>query len=74
MKCHFGKHKGKEVSDIESGYLRWAVENVEPTLPQKYRNNADGSPMTAEQVRKYEEQTRDFLSEAEDELLRREEP
>lgn len=73
MKCHFGKHKGKPMSEIPSGYLKWAVENIENPRPApKYRFQEDGvTPLTKAEVDRLEEQMRDFLSEAEDELLNR---
>ena len=74
MICHFGKHKGKELSDIPSGYLKWAVNNInDPRPAAKYQFQDDGvTPLTEATVDKLEEQMRDFLSAAEDELLNRE--
>ena len=71
MKCHFGTHKGKELSEIPSGYLRWAVEKIDPVPLPKYRFDDDGKPLTVEQVKKMEADMREFLSAAKDELLNR---
>lgn len=74
MKCHFGKHKGKELGEIPGGYLKWAVENIDPIPLPKYRYKEDGvTPLTAEEVKAVEVANREFLSAAEDELVRREE-
>ena len=74
MQCHFGKHKDKELSDIPSGYLKWAVGNIDDPRPApKYRFREDGvTPLTKAEVDKLEEQMRDFLAAAEAELLNRE--
>jgi hypothetical protein len=29
MKMHWGKHKGKDIEDIPSDYLRWLSENCD---------------------------------------------
>ena len=73
MKCHFGKHKGKELSDIPQGYLNWAVNNInDPRPAAKYQFQEDGkTPLTTAEVDLLEQQMRDFLSAAEDELLNR---
>lgn len=73
MKCHFGKHKGAELSEIPSGYLKWCVEKIDDPRPAaKYQFEADGTtPLPKEAIDKLEEQMRDFLSAAEDELLNR---
>jgi len=39
---------------------------------QKYRKDADGNPLSAEEVKEMEEKMRTFLFAAEDELERRE--
>ena len=71
--CHFGKHKGKPLSDIPSGYLKWCVENIDPVPLPKYRFQEDGvTPLTREEVTVMEGSMRNFLSDAEDELLNRE--
>jgi hypothetical protein len=70
--CHFGKHEGKDLADIPSGYLRWCVENIEPEPLPKYRFHEDKTPWTVEEVKEATEKMRDFLSAAEDELLNRE--
>lgn len=28
MKMPWGKHKGEDIEDLDSGYLRWICENV----------------------------------------------
>ncbi len=73
MKCHFGKHKGEELSEIPSGYLNWAVNKIDDPRPAaKYRFQEDGvTPLTTAEVDELEQQMRDFLSAAEDELLNR---
>jgi len=73
MICHFGKHEGERMGDIPSGYLKWAVENIDPVPLPKYRLNEDGSKKTIEEVKQMEEDMRSFLSAAEDELKRRSE-
>jgi len=70
---YFGKHKGKELSQVPAGYLRWAVENMDPVPLPKYRFHEDGTPMTVEEVKAMEERMRNWLSAAEDELNEREE-
>jgi len=73
MNCHFGKHKGKELSDIPSGYLKWAVETIDPMPEPKYRFKEDGiTPLTDEEVQHMKDNMKNFLSAAEDELLNRE--
>jgi hypothetical protein len=74
MKCHFGKHKGEEIGDIPTGYLKWAVANVTPRPAPQYQFQGDGvTPLTTEQVDAMEKQTRDFLNAAEGELATRSE-
>lgn len=73
MKCHFGKHKGTELSEIPSGYLRWAVNNVNARPSPEYQKHDDGTPMTEEEVNAAEKQMRSFLEAAEIELSEREE-
>lgn len=63
--CHFGKHKGKPLSEIPTGYLRWCVEKIDPVPMPKYRFNEDNSPMTVEQVKEVERKNREFLHAAE---------
>lgn len=75
MKSHFGKHKGQEISEIPSGYLRWVVNKMDPVLLPQYRFKEDGvTPLTIEEVKEREVNNRAFISAAEDELLNREEP
>ena len=72
MKAHFGKHKGQELSEIPSGYLRFCVEKIDPVPLPKYRFKEDGiTPLSIEEVNNMEEKMRSFLSAAEDELLNR---
>lgn len=72
MKVHFGKHKGQELGDVPSGYLRWCVGNLDPVPLPKYRFKEDGiTPLTVEEVAAMEESMRAFLSAAEDELMDR---
>lgn len=73
MICHFGKHEGERMGEIPSGYLRWAIENIDPVPLPKYRKNEDGTSKSIEEVNQMEADMRSFLSEAEDELKRREE-
>lgn len=67
----FGKHKGKDLSEIPTGYLVWMVENMDPTLLPKYRFHEDKTPMTREEVDAAEERMRNFISAGEDEIERR---
>ena len=70
--CHFGKHEGEDLVDIPSGYLRWAIKNIDPVPLPKYRKDADGNPLSKEEVKEMEDNMRTFLFAAEDELARRE--
>ena len=70
--CHFGKHRGTKLSDIETGYLRWAIKNIDPVPLMKFRKNEDGSMKTVEEVKKMEDDMRTFLNAAEDEIAERE--
>lgn len=63
--CHFGKHEGKELSDIPTGYLRWCVENIDPKPLPQYQKNEDGSKKTVEEVKEMEGKMRNFLQAAE---------
>lgn len=38
MQMPFGKHKGKEIKDLPSSYLKWLAENCED---EKICNEAD---------------------------------
>jgi hypothetical protein len=67
----FGKHKGKDLTEIPTGYLVWMVENMDPALPAKYQFHEDKTPMTADEVQAAEDRMRDFMSAAEDEIERR---
>lgn len=67
-KAWFGKHEGKELSEIPGGYLRWMVDNIDPVpLPK------DTQGKSVEEVKAMTERMRDFISEAETELQNREE-
>jgi len=67
MKIEFGKHSGTELTEIPSGYLRWLVENFEPTPREE-----DVHGMTSDQIKFITEQRRDLIAASEDELLDRE--
>ena len=69
--CHFGKHKGKPLSEIPNGYLRWAVEKItDPRPAPKYCFQEDGvTPLTEDEIEQLTEAMKNFLSAAEDELL-----
>ena len=69
--CHFGKHEGENLVDIPSGYLKWAIKNIDPVPLPKYRKDVDGNPLSDEEVKEMESNMRIFLSEAQDELDRR---
>ena len=70
--CHFGKHEGEKLEDLPSGYLRWAIKTIDPVPLPKYRKDADGNPLSADEVKAMEDNMRTFLFAAEDELDRRE--
>lgn len=70
--CHFGKHEGEDLVDIPSGYLKWAVKTIDPVPLPKYQKDPDGNQLSAEEVKKMEDDMRTFLFAAEDELDRRE--
>lgn len=70
--CHFGKHEGERIGEIPGGYLKWAVENIDPVPLMKYRKNDDGSMKSVEKVKAMEDAMRTFLSAAEDEITKRE--
>lgn len=38
MEMPFGKHKGEEIEDLPSSYLRWLAENMED---EKIRSEAE---------------------------------
>ncbi len=66
--CHFGKHEGVRMGEIPTGYLRWAVEKIDPVPLPEHRKNENGTPKTSEAIKEMEEDMRNFLSAAEDEL------
>lgn len=72
LRAHFGKFKGKKLSEIDSGYLGWVTHKMDPVLLPKYRFHEDGTPLTVEEVKAAEQLNREFISAAEDELLDRE--
>lgn len=66
-KFWFGKHKGKELSEIPGGYLRWMVNKMDPSVRQEDREGK-----TEEQIKAMQDRMRDFIFAAEDELHNRE--
>lgn len=65
MNLWFGKHEGKEVSELPDDYLEWLMEKTSsPLMPE----NFDESART-----KIKERWKDLLSEVEDEIFEREE-
>jgi uncharacterized protein (DUF3820 family) len=63
----FGKHKGKDLSEVPSGYLRWMVENIDPKpLPK------DVAGKTLDEAQAMEDRMRHFINAAELELEERE--
>jgi hypothetical protein len=66
--CHFGKHKGKRIDEMPSGYLMWCLNNIQAAVPPEHRFHKDGIAMTDEEVKQAESDMRDFLSAAEDKL------
>lgn len=66
MEIWFGKHEGKQVSEIPTGYLRWLVEEFDPSPhPRELR----GAPRGFD--KHLMEQKRDLVAAAEDELIER---
>lgn len=48
MRLNFGKHKGEEVEDVDSGYLKWLAENcyddeVATAADEEYRWRTDNN-------------------------------
>ena len=65
MNLWFGKHEGKELSELPDDYLEWLMEKTSsPLMPE----NFDESART-----KIKERWKDLLSEVEDEIFEREE-
>lgn len=69
--CHFGKHEGVDMSDIPSGYLRWATKTIDPVPLPKYQKNEDGTQKTVEEVNEMTRAMQAFLTAAGVELKRR---
>lgn len=63
----FGKHRGDDLHDIPSGYLRWLVNKMDPTLRPEDRQGK-----TTEQIKAMTDRMRDLIFAAEDELHKRE--
>ena len=62
-KAWFGKHKGVELTEIPTGYLRWMVDNFDPKpLPK------DTKGMSMEEVTAMESRMVDFLKAAKIEI------
>lgn len=63
MNLWFGKHQGKEVSELPDDYLEWLMEKTSSPIV---------SAVTTEAGRKkVRERWKDLLSEVEDEILER---
>ena len=63
----FGKWKGRDLTEVPGGYLRWCVDNFDPVpLPKDTRG------LSAEEIKAMEDRMRSFLKAAENELDRRE--
>lgn len=67
-KAWFGTHKGKELSEIPSGYLRWLIENMDPVPFWK-----DVVGKSAEEAQALEDRMRNFLLAASKELTKQDE-
>jgi len=70
--CHFGKHDGTPMSDIPTGYLRWAVKTIDPVPLPKYQKDDDGNQLSVEQVQEMTTNMSNFLKAAEIEIGKRE--
>ncbi len=70
--CHFGKHQGTKMSEIPTGYLRWAVAKIDPVPLPQYRKDEDGNQLSVEAVQEMERKMREFLKAAEIEIAERE--
>ncbi len=65
MNLWFGKHDGKEVSELPDDYLEWLLEKTSsPAMPENFDDA---------QKRKVRERWKDLLSEVEDEIRERQE-
>lgn len=62
----FGRHKGKELREIPSGYLRWMVENFDPKPVRK-----DTRGLTRKEIQAMEDRMRNLIRSAAKELNRR---
>ena len=67
-KAWFGKHKGKELTEIPSGYLEWMVQNFDPVPIWK-----DVVGKSAEEAQALEDRMHNFLLAASKELTKRDE-
>jgi hypothetical protein len=65
MKLWFGKHEGKELSEVPDDYLLWLMEKTSsPAMPENFDE---------QQRKKVRDRWKDLLSEVEDEILERQE-
>jgi len=62
----FGTHKGKELAEIPTDYLRWMTKNFDPT---PMRRQIMGK--SAEEAKALEDRMRNFLQAATKELNQR---
>jgi hypothetical protein len=65
MNLWFGKHQGKEVSELPDDYLEWLMERTSAPLMPEYFDD--------DQKIKVRDRWKDLLSEVEDEIFEREE-
>ena len=63
MNIWFGKHQGKEISELPDDYLVWLMEKTSsPAMPEQFNDD---------QRRKVKERWKDLMSEVEDEICER---
>jgi len=69
LEIWFGMHKGTQVTDLPTNYLRWIAEHLEPTVEPKHvgRNAPPGFAINLYRRR------RELIDVAADELAEREE-